>query len=55
MSQLANIRLKFGWVSLAIISLAILVFGVIATAAPISDLYLRADGVASTGLGLFGF
>ena len=56
MSQFASFRLKVGWVSLVIISLAILGFGV-AAAGPFSRgaPYLRAIGVDSTGMGLFGF
>src|SRR5919202_4152583 len=48
---------KTGWISLAIIGLAILVFGLITTLvpAPGGHSYLRAIGVASIGMGVFGF
>jgi hypothetical protein len=48
---------KTGWISLAIIGLAILVFGLITALMPASGgpPYLRAIGVASIGMGLFGF
>ena len=43
------------WIALAITGLAILVFGVIAVAAPGSpEPYFRSIGVASIGMGLFG-
>jgi uncharacterized membrane protein HdeD (DUF308 family) len=47
---------KTGWISLAIIGVAILLFGLITTAVPASSdpPYLRAIGVASIGMGLFG-
>ena len=47
---------KIGWISLAIIGLAILVFGLITALMPASggSPYLRAIGVASIGMGLFG-
>jgi hypothetical protein len=52
----ASVLFKTGWISLAIIGLAILVFGLIATTVPTSSdpPYLRAIGVASIGMGLFG-
>lgn len=51
-----SVLFKIAWVSLALTGVAILVFGLIATAWPSSgdSLYLRADGVASIGMGLFG-
>jgi hypothetical protein len=51
-----SVLFKIAWVSLALTGVAILVFGLIATAWPTSgdSLYLRADGVASIGMGLFG-
>jgi hypothetical protein len=57
MTQRASVLFKTGWISLAIIGLAILVFGLIATVVPTSSdqPYLRAIGVASIGMGLFGF
>ena len=56
MTQSASVLFKTGWISLAIIGLAILVFGLIATVVPTSSgpPYLRAIGVASIGMGLFG-
>jgi hypothetical protein len=56
MTRRASILFKTGWISLAIIGLAILVFGLIAAAVPTSNdpPYLRAIGVASIGMGLFG-
>jgi hypothetical protein len=56
MTQRASALLKIGWISLAIISVAILVFGLIVTVVPTSDgqPYLRAIGVAVIGMGLFG-
>ena len=48
--------LETAWISLAIIGLAILVFGLIVALIPTSSdpPYLRAIGVASIGMGLFG-
>jgi hypothetical protein len=56
MTQSASVLFKSGWISLAIIGLAILVFGLIATVVPTSSgpPYLRAIGVASIGMGMFG-
>src|SRR5829696_8051495 len=56
MTQRASALFKTGWISLALIGLAILVFGLIATVVPTSSdpPYLRAIGVASIGMGLFG-
>jgi uncharacterized membrane protein HdeD (DUF308 family) len=56
MTQRASTLLKTGWISLAIIGVAILLFGLITTAVPASSdpPYLRAFGVASIGMGLFG-
>lgn len=50
------VRFTIAWVALAITGVAILVFGLIATAWPASSdqLSLRATGVASIGMGLFG-
>jgi hypothetical protein len=57
MTQRASVLFKTGWISLAIIGLAIVVFGLIATVVPTSSdpPYLRAIGVASIGMGMFGF
>ena len=59
MTQRAKVLFKISWVSLAIIGVAILVFGLIATVVPTSSdqpylRALRAIGVASIGRGLFG-
>jgi len=56
MTQRASVLFKTGWISLAIIGVAILVFGLIATTVPTSSgpPYLRAIGVASIGMGFFG-
>jgi hypothetical protein len=56
MAQRASVLFKTGWISLALIGVAILVFGLVATAVPTSSdpPYLRAIGVASTGMGIFG-
>jgi hypothetical protein len=56
MAQRASVLFKIAWISLAIIGVAILVFGLIVTAVPTSSdpPYLRAIGVASIGMGLFG-
>jgi hypothetical protein len=51
-----SVLFKAGWVSLAIIGLAILLFGLITGLIPASGgpPYMRAIGVASIGMGLFG-
>ena len=56
MTQRANVLFKTAWISLAFIGLAILVFGLIVTLIRTSSdpPYLRAIGVASIGMGLFG-
>jgi hypothetical protein len=56
MIQRESVRFKIAWVSLAIIGVAIFVFGLIATVWPDSSnpLFLRTIGVASIGMGLFG-
>jgi hypothetical protein len=56
MTQRDSALFKTGWISLAIIGLAILLFGVISALMPASGgpPYLRAIGVASIGMGLFG-
>ena len=56
MTQRASTLFKTGWISLALIGVAILVFGLITTALPASSEapYMRAIGVASIGMGLFG-
>ena len=56
MTQRSSILFKVAWISLAIIGVAILVFGLIVMVVPTSTdpPYLRAIGVASIGMGLFG-
>jgi uncharacterized membrane protein HdeD (DUF308 family) len=56
MTQRASVLFKTAWISLAIIGVATLVLGLIATVVPASSdpPYLRAIGVASIGMGLFG-
>ena len=56
MSQRDSVLFNSAWISLAIVGLATLVFGLIATAVPTlsGPSYLRAIGVASIGMGLFG-
>jgi hypothetical protein len=56
MTQHDSALFKTGWISLAIIGLAILLFGLISALMPASGgpPYLRAIGVASIGMGLFG-
>ena len=51
-----NIPLKVAWVTLTIVGVAILGFGLIITILPGSSnqSFLRAIGVASIGMGLFG-
>ncbi|AOR36095.1 hypothetical protein BFF78_38105 [Streptomyces fodineus] len=49
-------RLKAAWICLLIVGAGILVFGVVAAVAPGAgdEQLMRADGVAATGMGLFG-
>jgi uncharacterized membrane protein HdeD (DUF308 family) len=56
MSQPESLRFKIAWISLAIIGIAIFVFGLIVSVWPGSSdtLFLRTIGVASIGMGLFG-
>lgn len=56
MTKPTGILFQFAWISLAIIGAAIFLFGLIVTLAPGSDnpLFLRAIGVASMGMGIFG-
>lgn len=51
-----KLLVRIGWICLVPVSLAVLVFGVVVAVVPMGEdvaLY-RADGLASTGLGLFG-
>jgi hypothetical protein len=56
MTQRANVLFVTAWISLAIIGVAILLFGLITALMPASGgpPYLQAIGVASIGMGLFG-
>src|SRR5215218_5887212 len=56
MTQRSSVLFKISWISLGIIGIAILVFGLITTVVPASSglPYLQAIGVASIGMGLFG-
>lgn len=56
MTKPETILFKFAWAALALNGIAILVFGIIIAAllGPGDASYLRADGVASIGMGLFG-
>jgi hypothetical protein len=56
MSKRGNVLFKIAWVLLAITGVSILVFGLIVTVWPGSNdpLFLRAIGIASIGMGLFG-
>ena len=56
MTQRDNALFKSGWISLAIIGVAIVVFGLIVTVMPTSSTppCMRAIGVASIGMGMFG-
>src|SRR5262249_11060247 len=56
MTKQESVLFKITWVSLAITGVAILIFGLIVAAWPGSSdpLSLRAIGVASIGMGLFG-
>ncbi len=56
MNKPETVRFKIAWLSLALIGVAILVFGLVITVWPGSTdpLSMRADGVASIGMGVFG-
>ena len=56
MTQRSSLLFKISWISLGIIGVAILVFGLITTVVPASSgpPYMRAIGMASIGMGLFG-
>ncbi len=56
MNQHESIRFKIAWIALTIIGVSIFVFGLIVTIWPGSSdtLFLRAIGVVSMGMGLFG-
>lgn len=50
------VYLRAGWISLVLVGVAILVFGVVTVIVPGTGdvLLMRADGLASIGMGLFG-
>ena len=56
MTQRSSVLFKVSWISLGIIGMAILIFGLITTVVPASTdpPYMRAIGVASIGMGVFG-
>ena len=56
MTQRTSLLFPIAWISLAIIGVAILAFGLIVTVTPTSSdsPYLRAIGVALIGMGMFG-
>lgn len=56
MAQRVGVLFTIAWIALAISGAAILVFGLVVAVVPASGdtPYLRAIGVASTGMGLFG-
>jgi uncharacterized membrane protein HdeD (DUF308 family) len=51
-----TVYLRVGWICLVVVGVAILAFGVVAATVPMSSdrLLMRAHGVASIGVGLFG-
>ncbi|HYZ35801.1 MAG TPA: hypothetical protein VE673_03620 [Pseudonocardiaceae bacterium] len=51
-----TVYVRVGWICLVVVGVAILAFGVIAATVPMSgdEPLMRADGVASIGVGLFG-
>ena len=51
-----SVSVRVGWICLVVVSLGILGFGVVAALVPTAsnDLLMRADGLASIGVGLFG-
>ena len=53
LTRRAGVLFETGWISLAVIGVAILVFGLVATVVPAAGgpPYLRAIGVASIGMG----
>jgi uncharacterized membrane protein HdeD (DUF308 family) len=54
---MSSVLFRISWISLAITGAVILVFGVIVAVIPATSsasLYLRADGVALIGMGIFG-
>ncbi|HEY0805046.1 MAG TPA: hypothetical protein VGD84_08280 [Pseudonocardiaceae bacterium] len=51
-----SLSVRVGWICLVVVSIGILGFGVVAALVPTAsdDLLMRADGLASIGVGLFG-
>ncbi len=51
-----SVSVRVGWICLGVVGIGILAFGLVAAVAPTSDdrPLMRADGLASIGLGLFG-
>jgi len=56
MRHSTSLVLRTGWISLAIVGIAILLFGLIVALLPVPDdtPFLRSIGAASVGMGLFG-
>jgi ABC-type uncharacterized transport system permease subunit len=55
MTRKENLRFRVSWIALLVTGLATLVFGLVVVVLQTSDeQYLRAIGVASIGMGLFG-
>jgi ABC-type uncharacterized transport system permease subunit len=55
MTRQENLRFRVSWIALLVTGLATLVFGLVVVVLQTSDeQYLRAIGVASIGMGLFG-
>lgn len=56
MNKGESLRFKIAWVSLAIIGVAIFLFGLVVIVLPgtTDTLFLRSIGVASLGMGIFG-
>jgi hypothetical protein len=54
--QRESVSVRVGWICLLIVGAGILVFGLVAVVAPgsVDRALMRADGLASVGLGLFG-
>ena len=52
----ANVFVRLGWICLLVVGVAILAFGLVTATVPMSgdQPLLRADGLASIGVGLFG-
>jgi hypothetical protein len=57
MREHTSVMFKISWISLAIVGIAIFLFGLIIAAVPSGDNtpFFRSIGLASIGMGLFGF